>query len=142
MQKQYWLVKVEPEDYAWEDLVRDGETVWSGVRNYQARNNLRAMKAGDLVFFYQSVKNPQLRGVAKVARTAYADPTDADGKWSAVNIAHVGPLPRPVPLADVRAEPSLSTIALIRQSRLSVMPLSPEEFAKLLDMGGYQGPFS
>ncbi len=133
----HWLVKSEPSAYAWEDLLKekDGKTAWTGVRNFQARNNLRAMKKGDLVLFYQSVTDPSVRGITKVVREAYPDPTAKEGDWSCVDLAAVKPLPSPVTLQAIKGEKSLAEISLIRQSRLSVMPVTPAEYERILKMG-------
>lgn len=133
--KNYWLVKQEPSSYSWNDFLEDGETAWDGVRNHQARNNLRAMSRGDDVLFYRSVESPAVVGVCRVVREAYPDPTATSGDWSAVDLATVRTLPREVPLARIKEHKSLSGIALIRQSRLSVMPLRKSEFDTLLKMG-------
>jgi len=132
----HWLVKSEPSAYSWADLVRDGKTAWTGVRNFQARNNLRAMKKGDLVFFYRSVTDPAVMGISKVVREAYPDPTTKEGDWSCVDLEHVKPLPSPVTLASIKEEPLLAEIALIRQSRLSVMPVTKKEYEQIVKMGG------
>src|SRR2546427_8094325 len=117
-----WMVKQEPETYSWDDFVRDGRTDWTGVRNFQARNNLRQMKSGDRVLFYHSGKGKSVVGVAEVARAAYQDPTSKDPQWVAVDIKPVKTLHEPVPLASIRYHPRLSKLPLIRQSQLSVMP--------------------
>jgi len=134
-QPNHWLVKSEPSAYSWADLVGDRKTSWTGVRNFQARNNLRAMKKGDLVFFYQSVTTPAVMGISKVLEEAYPDPTSSEGDWSCVDLEHVQPLTTPVTLASIKAEPSLAEIALIKQSRLSVMPVTKEEYETILKMG-------
>jgi predicted RNA-binding protein with PUA-like domain len=131
----YWLVKSDPETYAWEHLVRDGRTFWDGVRNFQARNNLRAMKEGELVLFYHSNQNPGVVGIVRVVREAYQDPTTDDPQWVVVDLAVETEFARPVSLAAIKAEPLLANIGLIKQSRLSVMPLRPEEFDLLVGMG-------
>lgn len=131
MTTQYWLVKQEPEDYAWTDFVRDGRTAWTGVRNYAARNNLKAMRAGDEVLFYHSGDAKAVVGLARVVRTAYPDPTADEDGWVAVDLAPVEALPAPVTLAQVKADTALQEIALVRQSRLSVMPLRAAEFARI-----------
>lgn len=133
---RHWLVKSEPSAYSWEDLRKEKRTAWTGVRNFQARNNLRDMKKGDLVLFYQSVTDPSVRGISKVVGEAYPDPTAKEGDWSCVDLEMVKPLPSPVTLSEVKSEGSLSEMALIRQSRLSVMPVTPEEYAKILELGG------
>jgi len=132
---RHWLVKSEPSAYAWEDLVKDGKTAWTGVRNFQARNNLRAMKKGDLVLFYQSVKDPSVRGITKVTKEAYPDGTAKEGDWSCVDLEGVRNLSSPVTLSLIKSDSSLSEIALIKQSRLSVMPVTPAEYARILEMG-------
>ncbi len=132
---QHWLVKQEPEAYSWDDFVREGETYWDGVRNYQARNNLRAMKQGDLVFFYHSGSDKEIVGVAKVTREHYPDPTAKDGDWSVVDLAPAKPMKQPVDLAQIKADKSLENIALIKQSRLSVMPIAEAEFRRILELG-------
>lgn len=131
----HWLVKSEPSSYAWEDLEKEHKTPWTGVRNFQARNNLRAMKKGDLVLFYQSVTDPSVRGVTKVVKEAYPDATAKEGDWSCVDLEKVKPLPSPVTLAEIKADPALTEIALIRQSRLSVMPLTEAEYKRILLLG-------
>ena len=135
MARSYWLVKQEPEAYSWDDFVKEGETYWDGVRNYQARNHLRAMKKGDLVFFYHSVSDKEIVGVAKVTREHYPDPTAKEGDWSVVDLAAVKPMKKPVSLAQIKAEKSLEDIALIKQSRLSVMPSTEAEFRRILELG-------
>jgi len=131
MTTQYWLVKQEPEDYAWTDFVRDGRTAWTGVRNYAARIHLKAMRAGDEVLFYHSGDAKAVVGLARVVRTAYPDPTADEDVWVAVDLAPVEALPAPVTLAQVKADAALQQIALVRQSRLSVMPLRAAEFARI-----------
>ena len=131
----YWMVKQEPETYSWDDFVRDGKTDWTGVRNYQARNNLRLMKAGDRVLFYHSGKDKAVVGIAEVYKSAYPDPTAQDPQWVAVDLKPVKPLATPVPLAAIRYDKRLSGLPLIRQSQLSVMPLTKEEFDVLVGMG-------
>ena len=135
MARSYWLVKQEPEAYSWDDFVREGKTYWDGVRNYQARNNLRAMKQGNLVFFYHSVSDKEIVGVAKVTREHYPDPTAKDGDWSVVDLAPVKPMKQPVSLTQIKADKSLENIALIKQSRLSVMPIAEAEFRRILELG-------
>lgn len=128
MALQYWLVKQEPSKYSWDDFVEEGTTYWDGVRNYQARNNLRSMKKGDWVFFYRSVEEPAVIGRCRVTREAYPDPTAREGDWSVVDLKADKPLRRPVTLAEIKENPTLKDIALIKQSRLSVMPLTKYEF--------------
>jgi predicted RNA-binding protein with PUA-like domain len=132
MAKNHWLVKQEPEDYAWDQFVADGGTAWTGVRNYQARINLRAMAVGDRVLYYHSGGERAVVGIAEVLKTAYPDPTAEEGEWVCVDLVPVKKLPKPVSLATVKAEPSLAQIALVRQSRLSVMPLTPQDFKTLV----------
>jgi predicted RNA-binding protein with PUA-like domain len=131
-----WLVKQEPEDYSWDDLVRDKKTAWTGVRNFQARNNLRNMKMGDAVLFYHSGKEKSVIGIAEVAKAAYADPTADDDSWIAVDIRPVKRLANPVSLADIRANAKLNDLLLVRQSRLSVMPVSIKDFDEIVRMSG------
>ena len=131
----YWMVKQEPETYSWDDFVKDGETDWTGVRNYQARNNLRTMKAGDRVLFYHSGKDKAVVGIAEVTKAAYADPTADDEQWVAVDLKPVKRLKNPVPLAAIRYDKRLSELPLIRQSQLSVMPLTKDEFETIVATG-------
>lgn len=130
-----WLVKQEPETYSWDDFVRDGRTDWTGVRNFQARNNLRQMKTGDRVLFYHSGTGKCVVGIAEVAKAAYPDPTADDPQWVAVDLKPVKPLNEPVPLASIRYHAKLANLPLIRQSQLSVMPLTKEEFETIVGMG-------
>jgi predicted RNA-binding protein with PUA-like domain len=134
--KNFWLVKQEPSDYSWADFVGDGGTSWTGVRNFAARNNLRRMSKGDQVLFYHSGEDKGVVGIAKVTRTAYFDTTAKEGDWSAVDLAPVKPLRKPVTLAEIKAKPQLKNIALVRQSRLSVMPLAAKEFDLVVGMAG------
>lgn len=131
----YWLVKSEPEKYSWEKFNKEGRTFWDGVRNYQARNNLRAMQQGDLVLFYHSNEGKEIVGIAKVAKEAYQDPTTSDPNWVVVDLVPVEPLKKPVSLAQVKAEERLKDIHLVRQGRLSVISLRPDEFDLILEMG-------
>jgi len=124
----HWLVKQEPSAYSWDDFSRDGKTTWTGVRNFQARNHLRAMKPGDRVFFYHSVTEKAVVGIAEVVRAAYPDPTATEGDWSCVDLRPIGALNPPVTLEKIKLEPALAGIGLLRQSRLSVMPLTKAEF--------------
>ena len=132
----FWLVKQEPETYSWDDLVRDGHTDWTGVRNFQARNNLRQMKVGDAVLFYHSGASKSVVGIAEVARAGYPDPTADNAQWIAVDIKPLKPLKEPVTLAAMRDNPKLANFLLIRQSRLSVMPATKDEFETIVGMGG------
>lgn len=132
----HWLVKSEPSSYAWDDLVKDGRTAWTGVRNFAARLHLRAMRKGDHVLFYHSVVGKEVVGIAKVVAAAYPDPTAKEGEWVCVDLAPLEPLKRPVTLAEIKASKPLQNIGLLRQSRLSVMPLTAEEYQHLLKQGG------
>src|SRR5882672_11185559 len=129
-----WMVKQEPEVYSWDDLVRDGRTDWTGVRSFQARNNLRQMKVGDRVLFYHSGTGKCVVGIAEVAKSAYPDPTADDPQWVAVDLKPVKPLNEVVPLASIRYNAKLGNLPLIRQSQLSVMPLTTDEFETILLM--------
>ncbi|MBL9135576.1 MAG: EVE domain-containing protein [Verrucomicrobiales bacterium] len=133
--KQFWLVKQEPESYAWSTFVAEGRSAWTGVRNFQARNNLRAMQEGDWVAYYHSGDGKEVVGLAKVARAAYADPTATEGDWSAVDLVPVKALKTSVTLAVIKADPVLRDMALVRNSRLSVSPVSEEQFRRLLELG-------
>ena len=132
---QYWLVKQEPEKYPWAQFVRDKGTYWDGVRNYQARNNLRGMKEGDLVLYYHSVSEKAVMGIASVTTEAYPDPTAKEGDWSVVDLKPLKAITEPVTLDQIKADPKLSEIALIKQSRLSVMSLRVAEFKRILMLG-------
>jgi predicted RNA-binding protein with PUA-like domain len=136
MATKHWLVKSEPYKYSWADLVKDKRTYWDGVRNFEARNNLRAMKKGDLVLFYHSNEGKEVVGVARVARGAYADPTAQQGDWSVVDIVPLRPLEAPVSLAAIKGDDALQDIALIKRSRLSVVPVSAVHFKRILKLGG------
>jgi predicted RNA-binding protein with PUA-like domain len=136
---QHWLVKQEPTAYSWENFLRDKRTVWTGVRNFQARNNLAAMRPGDEVLFYHSVVGKAVVGHARVARTAYPDPTATEGDWICVDLEPVATLPHPVTLQRIKATPALADIALLRQSRLSVMPLTPAHFREILRLSASPG---
>lgn len=131
-----WLVKSEPDAYSWQQLVKDGRTNWSGVRNHQAALNLKAMKVGDKAFFYHSNEGKEVVGICEIVREAYPDPSDPAGRFVMVDVAPVAPLPTPVTLAQMKAEPKLADIALIRQSRLSVMPIAPAHWALVCKLGG------
>ena len=134
--KNFWLVKQEPSAYSWSDFIADGATKWTGVRNYAARNNLRRMRKGDEVLFYHSGDEKTIVGVAKVTRTAYPDPTAPEEDWSTVDLAPIRPLRRPVTLRQIKDQPRLKKIQLVRQSRLSVVPLGAAEFRAIVRMGG------
>ena len=131
----YWLVKSEPGTWSWDDQVRDGTTHWDGVRNYQASNNLKAMKKGDRCFFYHSVNEKQIVGIVEVVKEYYPDPSDPKGRFGMVDVKAVKPFKRPVTLAEIKDEPRFEEMALIRQSRLSVMPVSDEQWNLILAMG-------
>ncbi len=130
----YWLIKSEPFKYSWEQFVNDKETFWDGVRNYQARNNLRAMKKGDLAFWYHSNEGMEIVGIAKVTKESYQDPTTDDTAWLVVNFKPVKKLKKPVSLATVKADIRLEKMALVKAQRLSVQPVTPEEWAIILEL--------
>jgi predicted RNA-binding protein with PUA-like domain len=132
--KQFWLVKQEPSAYSWTDFVRDGKASWTGVRNFTARNNLRAMRKGDAAFFYHSVTEKAVVGIAKVMREAYADPTAKEGDWSAVDLAPDTALPKPVTLEEIKGNARLKDMALLRLSRLSVQPVTKAQFDEIVRM--------
>jgi predicted RNA-binding protein with PUA-like domain len=138
--RQYWLVKSEPDAFSWDQQVANGVEPWTGVRNHMAKANLNAMQVGDRAFFYHSNIGKEIVGVVEVVRTAYPDPTvgpdDPKGDWVCVDMKAVAPMPKPVTLAAIKAEPSLAEIALIRMSRLSVMPITLEHWKTLCAMGG------
>ena len=134
----YWLFKSEPEAYSWDDLAAEKSDYWDGVRNHQAANNMKAMKKGDRAFFYHSVKSREIVGVVEVVKEYYPDPSDASGRFGMVDIAALKPLGRPVALADIKAEDRLADLALVRQSRLSVMPVSEAHWKILCGMGGIE----
>ncbi len=135
MPKRFWLVKQEPDTYAWTNLVEECETAWTGVRNYQARNNLRAMSKGDPVLFYHSGESKEVVGIARVAKEAYPDPTADEGDWSGVDLVPVKALKKSVALGIIKADKALREILLIRNSRLSVMPLTEAQFNRILELG-------
>jgi predicted RNA-binding protein with PUA-like domain len=132
--RAYWLIKSEPYVYSYDQLAKDGQTAWTGVRNYEARNNLRAMKSGDECLFYHSNEGKEVVGVARVVREGYPDPTTADD-WSAVDVAPVKALARAVPLGEMREHTLLKKMMLFRRSRLSVVPVTPEEFQTVTELG-------
>jgi predicted RNA-binding protein with PUA-like domain len=132
---QHWLVKSEPFKYSWEKFNKDGRTFWDGVRNYQARNNLRLMKEGDLVLFYHSNDGKEVVGIAKVVKEAYQDPTTQDPNWVVVDLSPVETLKHPVTLETIKADEQLKDVGLVRQGRLSVMGLKREEFDRILELG-------
>jgi predicted RNA-binding protein with PUA-like domain len=131
---KHWLVKSEPETYSWAAFVKEGRTAWTGVRNFAARNHLRAMAPGDGVFFYHSGEAKSVVGLARVVKAAYPDPTADEGDWSAVDLVPVKPLARPVTLTAIKADKILREMTLVRQSRLSVSPVMPEQYARLLTL--------
>lgn len=133
---RYWLVKSEPSAWSWDDQVKKGVEPWTGVRNYQAANNLRAMKKGDRAFFYHSVEEKRIVGIVEVVREAFIDPTDPAGRFVAVDVKTLRALAAPVTLADIKAEPRLAHLALLRQSRLSVLPVDADSWKLLCKMGG------
>ena len=134
---QYWLMKTEPGEFSFQDLVRDGKTIWDGVRNYQARNNLKAMKNGDQVLIYHSVTEKAVVGIAEVSKEHYPDPKDNPKKdWLVVEVKPVKPLKRSITLAEIKETPNLSGLPLIKQSRLSVMPLTKKDFDALVKLSG------
>lgn len=130
----YWLVKSEPFKYSWDDLVKDGSTYWDGVRNYQARNNLKTMKKGDLVLYYHSNEGKEVVGIAKVTKESYQDPTIDDERWVVVDIEPVNKLNNPVSLAEIKNRKSLQKIPLVTHSRLSVMPVTKKDFDTIVKM--------
>jgi len=132
----YWLIKSEPGAYSWAQLVQDGKTAWTGVRNFAARNHLRAMATGDRVLFYHSGEDKSVVGLARVTRLAYPDPTADEGDWSAVDLVPVKPLAGPVTLAAIKADTILREMKLVKQSRLSVMPVTEAQFKRLLELAG------
>ena len=125
---RYWLMKTEPEAFGWDDLLAAGETVWDGVRNHRAANNLRAMEQGEHAFFYHSVKGKEIVGIVEVSEGDLADPSDPDGKWASVKVKPVRALERPVTLAQIKGTPSLADMELVRLSRLSVAEIKPAEW--------------
>jgi predicted RNA-binding protein with PUA-like domain len=131
----HWLVKSEPEAYAWADLVRDGRTAWTGVRNFAARLHLKAMQRGDRVLFYESVGPKTVVGIAEVTRTAFPDDTADEPGWVAVELKAVAPLARPVTLAEIKTQPALANMALLRIARLSVQPVTAAEFGHIVKLG-------
>lgn len=131
----YWLIKSEPGAWSWEDQVRDGVAEWDGVRNHQAANNMKAMEPGDRAFFYHSVDEKRIVGIVEVVKTYYPDPSDPSGRFGMVDVKALKPMTRPVTLAEIKAEPRLGELALVRQSRLSVLPVGPEEWALICAMG-------
>jgi predicted RNA-binding protein with PUA-like domain len=131
----YWLVKTEPQTFSWDHFVKDGKATWDGVRNYQARNNLKEMKKGDLVLFYHSVSSREVLGIAEVSREHYPDPTTDDKRWVVVDLVPKDKFEKPVTLAEIKQDNRLEGIALVKQSRLSVMPLKTHEFDIIVSLG-------
>ncbi len=136
MPVHYWLLKSEPSAYSWDQLVKDGRTNWSGVRNHQAALNLKAMKKGDRAFFYHSNDGLEIVGVAEIVKEAYPDPTDKAGRFVMVDVAPVLPVKQPVTLAEIKRTPALKNLALVKQSRLSVSPVGAEEWRVITKMAG------
>lgn len=134
MARRYWLIKSEPEAYGWNDLVRDGETIWDGVRNHRASNNLRAMQKGEQALLYHSVSDKAVVGIIEISTAGISDPKDPEGKWAAVKVKPVRKLERPVTLAEIKADPALEGIELVRLSRLSVAELTNPEFDHVVRM--------
>ncbi|GEP61845.1 EVE domain-containing protein [Reyranella soli] len=132
----YWLIKSEPSAYSWDQLVKDKKTSWTGVRNFQAQINLKAMKVGDRAFFYHSNEGKEIVGIAEVVKTAYPDSTDKEGKSVTVDFKAVEPVKKPVTLAEIKADPKFKELKLVRQSRLSVSPVSDEHWKLLMKMAG------
>ncbi len=135
----YWLVKSEPGHWSWDDQVKSGTTHWDGVRNYQAANNMKAMALGDPVFFYHSVNEKRIVGIVEVVRTYYPDPSDPSGRFGMVDLKAVRPLPTPISLDRIKADPRLNHLALVRQSRLSVMPVDDRAWGLITALGGVSG---
>jgi predicted RNA-binding protein with PUA-like domain len=138
MTRQYWLVKSEPDAFSWDQQVANGVEAWTGVRNHMAKNNLKAMKKGDYAFFYHSNIGKEIVGVVQVVKEAYPDPTAEGGDWVCVDMKAIGPVPKPVTLAAIKADPALAELALVRMSRLSVVPVSPEHWAYISKMAGWK----
>lgn len=136
----YWLLKSEPFKYSWDRMAADGRTHWDGVRNYQASNNLKAMEVGDRAFFYHSNEGLEIVGIVEIVRTYYPDPSDESGRFGMVDVAPVMPVKTPVTLKQIKADPLLQSMALVRQSRLSVCPVSDEEWARVCDLAGVGVP--
>ena len=139
MAKNYWLVKQEPGTYSWDTFLKERNTAWTGVRNFQARNHLRAMRTGDVVLFYHSGDAKEAVGLAQVRGEAYPDPTAQEGDWSAVDLEPTRPLPKPVTLKQIKSDPILMEMPLVRNSRLSVSPVSAHQFQRLLELAETKG---
>jgi predicted RNA-binding protein with PUA-like domain len=138
MSRNFWLVKSEPDAFSWDQQVSNGVEPWTGVRNHMAKNNLKAMRVGDQAFFYHSNIGKEIVGVVEVVKEAYPDPTAESGDWVCVDMKAVGPVPNPVTLATIKADPKLADMALVRQSRLSVMPVSSDHWRYLAKLGGWK----
>jgi predicted RNA-binding protein with PUA-like domain len=136
--RRYWLVKTEPETFGWNQQVANRTEPWTGVRNHAAKNNLKTMRIGDRAFFYHSGTGKEVVGIVEVVRAAYPDPTAEDGDWVCVDVQAVGPMPQPVTLTAMKTDPALAGLALIRQSRLSVVPVSDPEWRHICGLGGWQ----
>jgi predicted RNA-binding protein with PUA-like domain len=134
----YWLIKSEPDAFSWDEQAKNGVEPWTGVRNHSAKNNLKAMKKGDLAFFYHSNIGREIVGIVRVAHESYPDPTAESGDWVCVDMQAVRPVPRPITLAEIKADPRFSSLALVRLSRLSVAPVSAEHWAQLCELGGVE----
>ena len=132
----YWLIKSEPSAYSWQQMMQDGKSGWSGVRNYQAANNMKSMKIGDGAFFYHSNDGREIVGIVKVSKLYHLDPTDDSGKFGMVEVTALKPLPRPVTLSSIKADPRLKNMALVRHSRLSVSPVTAAEWKVICKLGG------
>jgi len=135
----YWIVKSEPGDWSWDMQVKEGRTYWDGVRNYQAANNLRAMKVGDQCMFYHSVKEKRIVGIMEVTHESVPDPKDSTGRFVMVDMKTLKPVPHPITLEQIKSDPALNHLALVRQSRLSVIPVDEKAWRRLLDLGGVVG---
>jgi len=138
--KNYWLMKSEPDAYSWDDLVDEKEGTWDGVRNHRAANNLRAMEVGDEAFFYHSNEGREIVGIVKVSKAGLVDPTDPEGKWAAVKVKPVRKLARPVSLKEIKADPALAEIELIKLSRLSVAVIRPDEWKYIIALSDRDNP--
>ena len=134
----YWLVKSEPESFSWANQVEHGVEPWTGVRNHQARKNIESMRRGDLAFFYHSNTGREIVGVVEVVSEAYPDPSASAGNWICVDMRAVGPMPKPIPLSKIKGSPEFGDFALVRQSRLSVVPVSPAHWRRLCEIGGWR----
>jgi predicted RNA-binding protein with PUA-like domain len=138
MSKSYWLMKSEPDAYSWDDLVAEGEGTWDGVRNHRAANNLRAMKEGDEAFFYHSNIGKEIVGIARISQPGLTDPSDPEGKWAAVKVTPVKKLARPVTLKEMKSDPALTEMELVKLSRLSVAVVTPEEWKHVLALAKHE----